>query len=384
MKHWIRKTAAGSTIGIALLLLVVACGGKQTVASKSAEAFREAQKKDVAPGGGAHGGHSAAAGDQGISTDATEDHATMTGMDLSTMTGMDHSTMTTGTGAMAGMDHSNMPGMQRGQSMAGMDHSKMKPGQSMAGMDHSKMKPGQSMAGMAHSKMQPGEPMAGMAHSKMQSGQQSMAGMDHSKMQPDQPMAGMDHSKMQAGQQPMPGLDHSNIPGMQEGTASRATVNPPTTNAEMQGVRPAATLKGDAFDVPAAVAVAEAMKASQGGGHEGMEMRGITPGQDRENPPTPAPAFRDGSVQDVNAPAMHHTSHGQTVPVAPARQRAPAPAVDHSQHGQTAPPAPPNRTATPEAAPAAATAYTCPMHPEVTSDKPGPCPKCGMTLVKKK
>jgi hypothetical protein len=26
--------------------------------------------------------------------------------------------------------------------------------------------------------------------------------------------------------------------------------------------------------------------------------------------------------------------------------------------------------------------YTCPMHPEVTSDKPGSCPKCGMDLVK--
>ncbi len=28
--------------------------------------------------------------------------------------------------------------------------------------------------------------------------------------------------------------------------------------------------------------------------------------------------------------------------------------------------------------------YTCPMHPEVTSDKPGQCPKCGMNLVPKK
>lgn len=27
--------------------------------------------------------------------------------------------------------------------------------------------------------------------------------------------------------------------------------------------------------------------------------------------------------------------------------------------------------------------YTCTMHPEVISDKPGNCPKCGMKLVKK-
>ena len=27
--------------------------------------------------------------------------------------------------------------------------------------------------------------------------------------------------------------------------------------------------------------------------------------------------------------------------------------------------------------------YTCPMHPEVIKDKPGKCPKCGTTLIKK-
>jgi hypothetical protein len=30
-----------------------------------------------------------------------------------------------------------------------------------------------------------------------------------------------------------------------------------------------------------------------------------------------------------------------------------------------------------------ATTYTCTMHPEVKSDKPGKCPKCGMALVPK-
>jgi hypothetical protein len=30
-----------------------------------------------------------------------------------------------------------------------------------------------------------------------------------------------------------------------------------------------------------------------------------------------------------------------------------------------------------------AKSYTCPMHPEVTSDAPGECPKCGMDLVAK-
>jgi len=30
-----------------------------------------------------------------------------------------------------------------------------------------------------------------------------------------------------------------------------------------------------------------------------------------------------------------------------------------------------------------AASYTCSMHPEVSSNEPGKCPKCGMDLVKK-
>ena len=47
-----------------------------------------------------------------------------------------------------------------------------------------------------------------------------------------------------------------------------------------------------------------------------------------------------------------------------------------AQTGNTAP----NRQK--EANNAGAT-YTCPMHPEITSDKPGTCPRCGMDLVQK-
>ena len=35
-----------------------------------------------------------------------------------------------------------------------------------------------------------------------------------------------------------------------------------------------------------------------------------------------------------------------------------------------------------EVNPEQAAIYTCPMHPEVTSDKPGKCPKCKMNLEK--
>ncbi len=38
---------------------------------------------------------------------------------------------------------------------------------------------------------------------------------------------------------------------------------------------------------------------------------------------------------------------------------------------------------TKKAQPAAKVQYTCKMHPEILSDKPGKCPKCGMILVKK-
>jgi RND family efflux transporter MFP subunit len=47
----------------------------------------------------------------------------------------------------------------------------------------------------------------------------------------------------------------------------------------------------------------------------------------------------------------------------------------------TEPPALLNTNSTTDTAPAKKQLYTCPMHPDVISDKPGKCPKCGMDLV---
>ncbi len=53
------------------------------------------------------------------------------------------------------------------------------------------------------------------------------------------------------------------------------------------------------------------------------------------------------------------------------------PAQDHNQHH----PKQEKQTTTSQEKPKEV--YSCPMHPEVKSDKPGKCPKCGMKLEKK-
>ncbi len=111
-RHPVRFTAFASLS----LLLAVGCGGKQSVASKSAAAYQEALKKGVPIGEGSHGGHVASE-----------------------------------KGGMAGMDHSKMKQGGGMDGMAGMDHSKMKQGSGMSGMS--------GMEGMDHSKMQGGMTM---------------------------------------------------------------------------------------------------------------------------------------------------------------------------------------------------------------------------------
>jgi hypothetical protein len=93
---------------------------------------------------------------------------------------------------------------------------------------------------------------------------------------------------------------------------------------------PAKTLRPDELDAPAATSVEDARKAEE--------------------------------MADMGT----HAGHGGTYVHADAgRASAPQPHHHHEQEE-------------------AAAVYACPMHPEVTSDKPGTCPKCGMTLERKK
>jgi hypothetical protein len=92
--------------------------------------------------------------------------------------------------------------------------------------------------------------------------------------------------------------------------------------------------------------------------------------------PKPKPASIDPSNPSApeSAPLSTDTlSHTAAGPSGMKPADTPAPPASSSDHGHEH-----------DGAAPATTLYTCPMHPEVISDKPGKCPKCGMTLVPKK
>jgi hypothetical protein len=197
---------------LVLSLAVAACGGKESVASKSADAYRDAQTKGTPAGGGhEHGGPAATA------TTAEVDHSAH-GTSAGTMATMDHSAHGTGTDPHAGMHHG------AGSNGAAMDH---------------------SAHGAAGAHAETG------GHAAMDHGTTADAHAGHDALAATPAAAHAQH------RMPQPAVQ----------TVSAA----PLSNAEMQRIRPAATLSGDAFDAPAPLSVSEAAKAAQGGSHEGHQ-----------------------------------------------------------------------------------------------------------------
>jgi hypothetical protein len=89
--------------------------------------------------------------------------------------------------------------------------------------------------------------------------------------------------------------------------------------------------------------------------------------------PPPRPVSLDPSSPEA----------AESPPLVLAALAVPAQPAQPPQPEQPAQPEPAAQPAAAAADGAAATVYTCPMHPEIVSDKPGRCPKCGMKLVPK-
>lgn len=150
-------------------------------------------------------------------------------------------------------------------------------------------------------------------------------------------MGGMQGGDLKAGQkQDMPGMDSSQMAGMEK----KAPANSPPPSGAMQGMDHS-KMPGMQPPQPAEKS-APPPDAMQGMDHS--KMPGMT---------SPAPN------KEVLEQEMKKTSDEMKKTSKAMKQKS-----DDMKPG--------------------AAIYTCVMHPEVQSDKPGNCPKCGMKLVEKK
>ena len=196
-------------------VLLIACGGRETTASKSAAAYREAQAKGIAVGGGhEHGGHvvTTASTAPAQPSDPHAGHAAAPAVD--------HAAMGHAAKGSAAMDHAAMGHAPKGP--AAMDH---------AGMDHGKAAAPHAAAGHA-------APSASVADAHAQHGA------------PSQPAAHAQH-------------------GAATPVSATMTIETPKSNAEIARTEPASTLRQDAFDAPVPASVSEAAKAGTPSAHEG-------------------------------------------------------------------------------------------------------------------
>lgn len=183
-------------------------------------------------------------------------------------------------------------------------------------------------------------------------GQSAVASQEAHEHEHEEAASGQDHTGHSA--MDHSGMDHS---GMQHGQS------PAAPEAVAPG-QPAATLQPGPLDAPAATSVLDAQRSAQmaeemaGGGHEGH-------GGHEDHGAHGVAGYRH--VDAGRGPGAYEGSEEQ-IPGAGSHQHEGE--HSHESHGP--------------AESEEATVYVCPMHPEVTSDAPGKCPKCGMALVERR
>lgn len=91
------------------------------------------------------------------------------------------------------------------------------------------------------------------------------------------------------------------------------------------------------------------------------------------------PASADAAHSPMPA-ASATLAHSDPLQTPPGEAPADAVKMDHGGMAGMSGSSPSERAATSQ--PTASATYACPMHPEVTSNEPSKCPKCGMKLVK--
>lgn len=222
-----------------------------------------------------------------------------------------------------------------------------------------------------------------MEHGNMQmGGMGAMEGMDDSKMPGmKKEGAGMKEIKAQSQSKPNSPEQMQGMPGMEmQGTRAGATPSPPPGDlANTGGVDAGARTRGDepqhvpqqegkSSSPPPASPSMQGMDHSQMQGMDHSKMQGMQHGEQ--------PAASTGSPGANNeqiAGEMKKTS--EEMKKTSDELKAKADAAKKNEKEQRSSPAPKSSPT--------AEIYSCPMHPEVQQSKPGKCPKCGMTLVKK-
>jgi hypothetical protein len=286
--------AGGLVVAVALL----GCGGERSVASKSAEAFREAQKRGETFGGSGHThGHGA------MTPDATNEPATEE--------------------AAEGGEHHGAHEHGAAEALAARGGHEGH-GAHAAG-------PAQGHAAPGHA----GHEAHGAAGAQPQGGEHA----GHGTMPSQAPVAGA--------QQPESG--HAGHAGHSASGGSMTPAAAAPAPVAVPPEQPAQTLRPDPLDAPAATSVLDAQRSAEMAG----EMTG-----------------GHGGHGGHGAGTYRHVDVGRSQP--------PAAEPQHHDHGAAGP------ASEPEHGHEDSALYVCPMHPEVTSETPGTCPKCGMTLVQRR